>query len=132
MLTDDIVEELEEAAEACDAARRDLVTALRRAEALDRRASEEEQRPLLQPIADALAQWRDAQRQFMEAVDRSDAPNVEMAALLLKNNHGIDTDNARRGLPGASVDGANQPFNVDLSGTRGEALTRATEYLSSN
>lgn len=130
MLSDDIVSELERHARTCDDARDALVSALRDAGSLDRRASEDKQRPVLEPVAEALRNWRDAQQQFMDAVERSGAPNVEMAALLLKSNHGVETDNARRGLPGASVDGANQPFNVDTSGMRGEVLTRAMDYLS--
>jgi len=130
MLADDIVSELEQYAADCDEARDALVTALREAESLDRRAPEEKQRPVLEPVAEALQDWHDAQTKFMDAVGRSGAPNVEMAALLLKNNHAIETDNARRGLPGASVDGANQPFDVDTTGMRGEVLTRALDYLS--
>jgi hypothetical protein len=130
MLADDIVSELEQYAADCDEARDALVTALREAESLDRRAPEEKQRPVLEPVAEALQDWHDAQTKFMDAVERSGAPNVEMAALLLKNNHAIETGNARRGLPGASVDGANQPFDVDTTGMRGEVLTRALDYLS--
>jgi hypothetical protein len=86
--------------------------------------------PILQPVADALRDWRDAQQAFMNTVEQSGAPNVEMAALLLKSNHGVDSDNARRGLPGASVEGANQPFDVDTTGMRGEVLTRALDHLA--
>jgi hypothetical protein len=130
MLSDDVVSTLDRHARACDAARDALVSALRNAESLDRRAPEDEQRPLLEPVAEALSDWRDAQQAFMDTVEQSGAPNVEMAALLLKSNHGVETDNARRGLPGASVDGANQPFNVDTTGMRGEVLTRALDHLS--
>ena len=130
MLSDDIVSELEQHAQACNDARAALVSALRNAKSLDRSAPAAKQKPVLQPVADALRDWHNAQQAFMDAVEDSGAPNVEMAALLLKSNHGVETDNARRGLPGASVDGANQPFDVNTTGMRGEVLTRALEYVS--
>ena len=130
MLSDDVVSDLERHAQACNDARSALVSALRNAKSLDRSAPTEKQMPILQPVADALRDWRDAQQAFMNTVEQSGAPNVEMAALLLKSNHGVDSDNARRGLPGASVEGANQPFDVDTTGMRGEVLTRALDHLA--
>lgn len=125
MLTDDIVSEMEDAVAACDEAREDLEAALENAERQD--GSEEQ----IQEVAAALEAWRDAQRRFMEAVERSDAPDVSTATMMLKTNHGTDATNARRGLPGVHVEGTDQPFDVDLSGTRGTMLTTAAmEYVS--
>lgn len=125
MLTDDIVSEMEAAVAACDEAREDLEAAL---ESAERQGGSEEQ---IQEVAAALEAWRDAQRRFMEAVERSDAPDVSTATMMLKTNHGTDATNARRGLPGVHVEGTDQPFDVDLSGTRGTTLTTAAmEYVS--
>lgn len=125
MLSDEIVSEMEEAVAACDDARSQLEDALNDAEA------QEEDDAQLQSVATALEAWRDAQRRFMDAVERSDAPDVSTATMMLKTNHGTDATNARRGLPGAHVEGTDQPFDVDLSGTRGTILTTAAmEYVS--
>lgn len=125
MLTDDIVSEMEAAVEACNEARETLETALDTAET-DGGSDE-----ALQSVATALEEWRDGQRRFMGAVERSDAPDVSTAAMMLKTNHGTDATNARRGLPGVHVDGTDQPFDVELTGTRGTALTTAAmEYVS--
>lgn len=124
-MTDEIVSELKAAVEACDSAREELAAAIQSAET---DGSTEAQ---LQSVADALEDWRDGQRQFMEAVSDSEAPDVSTAAMLLKTNHGIDSMNARRGLPGVHVEGADQPFDLDMSGTRGTVLTTAVmEYVS--
>lgn len=129
MLSDDIVKEMERHVQACDEARAALNRALSTAEGrgLD---SPDDRTAALKPVAAALKDWRDAQRRFMETVERSEAPSVPMAALLLKNDAGVDATNARRGLPGASVEGTDQPFDVDLSGIRGQILTEATDHLS--
>lgn len=120
MLSDDTMTELEQRVEACDAARIALDEALdaaARADAMDGEA--------LRPVAVALKDWRDAQQAFMDAVAQSEAPDVPMAALLLKQTADVDATNARRGLPGAAVDGTDQPFDLDMSGMRGQALTTA-------
>jgi hypothetical protein len=62
-------------------------------------------------------------------VEASEAPDVPMAALFLKNNADVDATNARRGLPGAHVEGTDQPFDLDLTGTRGTILTNAIMEL---
>lgn len=120
MLSDDTVTQLEQHVEACDAARTALDEALdaaAQANAMDGEA--------LRPVAGALKDWRDAQQAFMNAVAQSEAPDVPMAALLLKQTADVDATNARRGLPGAAVDGTDQPFDLDMSGMRGQALTTA-------
>jgi len=48
-----------------------------------------------------------------------------MASLFLKNKRDVDATNARRGIPGAHVDGTDQPFDLDLTGTRGTILMNA-------
>lgn len=120
MLSDDTVNELERHVEACDAAREALEDALDAADAADTLDDD-----VLRPVAVALKDWRDAQQAFMEAVERSEAPDVPMAALLLKQTADVDATNARRGLPGASVDGTDQSFDLDMTGMRGQALTTA-------
>lgn len=126
MLSDDLVDELTEAATACDTARENLQSALDAAE-----AEEDPDEKQLQAIGTDLENWRDAQRQFMAAVEASDVSDVSTAAMLLKTNHGVESMEARRGLPGVHVDGADQPFDVDMSGTRGSLLTTAAmEYVS--
>lgn len=128
MLTDETVEELTEAVRACDEARESLVEALNTAEAYDGDALSEPS--VMEPVGVAVANWRDAQQQFMTAVSVSGASDPATAALLLKTNHGIDSSNARCGIPGTDVDGADQPFPLDLSGAQGMVLTQAaTEYL---
>jgi hypothetical protein len=120
MLSDDTIATLEQHATACDEARSALEAALDDAEqagALDD--------DVLHPVAVALADWRDAQQAFMDAVEQSEAPDVPMAALLLKQTADVDVSNARRGLPGAAVDNADQPFDIDMTGMRGQALTTA-------
>jgi len=125
IVTDDTAAELTAAVEACDEARAELETAL------DAAAAEGDDEEHLQAVASALEAWRDGQRRFMELVDASEASDVATAAMLLKMNHGTDSTNARRGLPGVHVDGTDQPFDVDMSGTRGTVLTTAAmEYVT--
>lgn len=131
MLSDEIVAEMERHVQACDEARAALDRALGEAETLDSGASSEDREAVLQSVASALEDWRDAQRQFMAAVERSEAPDVATTALLLRTNEDIDSTNARRGLPGAHVDGTDQPFDLRLSGMRGQILTEAAmEHFS--
>lgn len=126
-MTDETIAELEAAAEACDAAREALEDALAAVDSHDGAPDDE---AVLRPVGEALSDWRDGQRRFMAAVEASEAPNLATAAMMLKTNHGIDTTNARRGLPGAAVEGTDKPFDLDLSGTRGTALTTAAmEYI---
>jgi hypothetical protein len=121
MIDDDTLEELTAAVDACDEAQTALAEALDAAEADDGN---------LDPVGAALANWRDAQEDFMSAVEASGVSDPATAALLLKTNHGVDAANARCGIPGADVEGADQPFPLDLSGTQGMVLTEAaTEYL---
>lgn len=125
-MTDEIVAKMEAAVEACNAAREELELAI---ESADEQGETEEES--LRSVAAAIEDWRDGQRQFMDAVSESEAPDVSTAAMLLKTNHGIDSANARRGLPGVHVDGANQPFDLDMTGTRGTVLTTAVmEYVT--
>lgn len=125
MLSDDTIAALEQHATACDEARAALEEAL---DAAERAGTLDDN--TLRPVAKALKTWRDAQQAFMDAVERSEAPDVPMAALLLKQTADVDVSNARRGLPGASVDNADQPFDIDRTGMRGQALTTAaTEVL---
>jgi hypothetical protein len=127
MLSDDLVEELRVAVTDCEAAREALQSALADAE-----GSPDADDAQLQAIAEALQDWRDAEQRFMDAVEASEADDVSTAAMLLKMNHGIDATEARRGLPGVSVEGATQPFDLDMTGTRGTLLTTAAmEYVSS-
>jgi hypothetical protein len=129
MLADDTVDELEDAVRACDEARIALVEALDAADARDGDAASEPS--TLEPVGTALKEWRDAQQQFMALVDTSGVPDPSTAALLLKTNHGIDASNARCGIPGTDVEGADQPFPLDLAGSQGMVLTQAaTTYLS--
>lgn len=121
-MTDDTVAELGEAVEACDEARQALIEALAAADTHDGDPDDES---ILRPVAEALMEWRDAQERFMAGVEASEAPNVAMAAMMLKTNHGIDATNARRGLPGVHVEGTDQPFDLDTSGNRGTVLTNA-------
>lgn len=126
MFTDTQVSEFETIVEECERARHTLQSALEAVE-----AGEEATDDQLQEVADALEDWRDAQRQFMDKVEKSEAPDVSTAAMLLKTNYGIDTSEARRGLPGVHVRGADQPFDLDLSGTGGSVLTTAAmEFVS--
>ncbi len=126
MLTDDQVSEMEDAVSACEEARSALIEALDAAEG----DPTDEQ---VQAVGEALEAWRDAQQRFMAAVESSEVPDVSTAGMLLKTNHGVDATEARRGLPGVHVEGADQPFDVDLSGTRGSVLTTAAmEYVSSD
>ena len=129
MLSDESVETLEHHVNTCDEAREELQDALDKAETVGRDAPAEEKAAALKPVADAIRKWQTAQEKFMEAVEQSEAPDVPMASLFLKNDADVDATNARRGLPGAHVDGANQPFDVDLSGTRGTILTNAIMEL---
>jgi len=124
-LSDETIAALERAVADCDAARSDLE------DALD--AAEEAGQPTdnhLRDVAEALTHWQEAQEQFMDAVAESEAPDPSMAAMLLKRTADVDATNARMGLPGAHVDGADQPFELDMTGTRGQALTTAAmNYL---
>lgn len=127
MLSDDLVDELRAAVTDCEAAREALQLALADAE-----GSPDADDAQLRTIAEALEDWRDAEQRFMDAVEASEADDVSTAAMLLKMNHGIDATEARRGLPGVSVEGATQPFDLDMTGTRGTLLTTAAmEYVSS-
>lgn len=124
MLNDETVGALERAVDACNAARNQLEEAL---EVADDRGRESAGDPeILEPVGEAIETWRDAQKRFMDRVAESEAPDPSTAALLLKTNHGIDSTEARRGIPGTSVDGADQAFDVDMSGVRGSVLTEAT------
>lgn len=128
MLTDDTIDELKEAVRGCDESREALVEALDAADAHDGDSTSESS--VLEPVGAALTDWRNAQQRFMSAVDASGVPDPATAALLLKTNHGVDSSNARCGIPGTDVDGADQPFPLDLSGSQGMALTQAaTEHL---
>ena len=127
MLADDTVDELTNAVQACDQAREVLLEALDAADASDGAQPDPSD---LAPVAAALEDWRDAQQQFMTAIEDTGASDPATAALLLQTNHGVDASNARCGIPGTDVEGADQPFPLDLSGAQGMALTRAaTEHL---
>ncbi len=126
MFTDHQVSAFEAAVEECEHARSSLQSALQAVESGDEATDEQ-----LQRVAEALETWRDAQRRFMDEVEESDAPDVSTAAMLLKTNHGIDTSEARRGLPGVHVPGADQPFDMELTGSHGSVLTTAAmEFVS--
>lgn len=128
MLSNDTVADLEVAVEACNEARSDLVAAL---EAADSHDAPTDDPSVMQAVGDALEDWRNAQQQFMAAVKASSVSDVATASLLLKKNHGIDATNGRRGLPGLPVEGTDQPFDLDVTGTRGQILTQAAmEYVS--
>ena len=129
MIDDDSLAKLETAVQSCDEARASLTEAL---DAADAQGGDSTSDPsVLDPVGVAIADWRDAQQQFMAAVDASGVSDPATAALLLKTNHGIDASNARCGIPGTDVDGADQPFPLDLSGAQGMILTQAaTEHLS--
>lgn len=128
MLNDDTLDELKDAVRSCNEAREALVEALEAADAYDGDATSESS--VLEPVEAALTDWRDAQQRFMSVVDASGVSDPATAALLLKTNHGIDASNARCGIPGTDVDGADQPFPLGLSGSQGMALTQAaTEHL---
>jgi len=118
------VARLEAAVEACGTARTALTDALEDIESMADADADE----ALRPVAAALETWRDAQKRFMTTVEASDVPDVSTAAMLLKMNHGVDATEARRGLPGVPVDGADQPFDLDTSGARGMALTNAAMH----
>ncbi|PSQ85954.1 MAG: hypothetical protein BRD42_06875 [Bacteroidetes bacterium QS_3_64_15] len=123
MLDDDSLAKMETAVRACDEAREALIDALDADDATSTPS-------VLDPVGTALEDWRDAQQRFMALVDASNASDPATAALLLKTNHGIDASNARCGLPGTDVDGADQPFPLDLTGAQGMILTQAaTEHL---
>ncbi len=129
MLVDDTVDELKDTIQACNEAREALTEALDAAEAHDGDPASEPS--VLEPVGQALADWRDAQQQFMATVEASSAPDPATAALLLKTNHGVDASNARCGIPGTDVEGADQPFPLNLSGSEGMVLTQAaTEHFS--
>lgn len=129
MLSEDTVNEMEAAVRACDEAREALADALESAEAHEGDPTSDP--AVMEPVGSALAKWRDAQEHFFAVVEASEASDPSTAGLLLKTNHGIDSSNARCGIPGTSVDGADQPFPLDLTGTQGGVLTQAAmEYLS--
>lgn len=128
MLEDDTVNDLKKAVHACNDAREALVEALDAADASEGDARSDSS--VLEPVGAALATWRDAQLHFMETVEASGVSDPATAALLLKTNHGIDASNARCGLPGTDVDGADQSLDLDLTGRWGGILTQAaTEHL---
>lgn len=128
MLDDETIGALEQAVDACNAARNQLEKALENADDHGRESAGDPS--ILEPVGEAIETWRDAQKRFMDLVADSGAPDPSTAALLLKTNHGIDPTEARRGIPGTSVEGADQPFDVDMSGVRGSVLTEATmEYV---
>lgn len=123
-LSDSTLQTLKEAVRSCDEARFSVE------EVLDEVANQGTNDQLLHRLGDALADWRDGQRRFVSAVAKADVADVSTAALLLKTNQGIDASNARRGVPGLPVEGADQPFDVDTTGRRGSAvLTAATSYV---
>lgn len=127
MIPDESLDELKAAVQACDDARTALVNALNDADAVDDASPDSS---VLEPVGGAIADWRDAQERFMAAVEAADVADPATAALLLKTNHGIDASNARCGIPGTDVEGANQPFPLDLTGSQGMLLTQAaTEHL---
>jgi hypothetical protein len=123
MIDDSIAAKMESAATTCDEARDALENVLAEV-ARDGESTDDH----LRSIADALEAWRDGQRTFMQLVEEADVPDLSTAAMLLKTNHGIDVSNVRRGLPGVPVEGADQPFDVDLTGRRGGALTEAAMH----
>lgn len=127
MLPDESIDEITAAVQACDDARAALVDALDDADAADDALADP---AALKPVGRALAKWRDAQEQFMSAVEAADASDPATTALLLKTNHGVDASNARCGIPGTDVEGADQPFPLDLTGAKGMLVTQAaTEHL---
>ncbi len=127
MLPDESIDEIKAAVQACDDARAALVDALDDADAADDALADS---AALEPVGQALADWRDAQARFMAAVDAVDASDPATTALLLKTNHGVDASNARCGIPGTDVEGADQPFPLDLTGAKGMLVTQAaTEHL---
>ncbi|MCS3636419.1 hypothetical protein [Salinibacter ruber] len=127
MLPDESIDEIKAAVQACDDARAALVDALDDADAADDALADS---AALKPVGQALADWRDAQARFMAAVDAADASDPATTALLLKTNHGVDASNARCGIPGTDVEGADQPFPLDLTGAKGMLVTQAaTEHL---
>ncbi len=127
MLPDESIDEIKAAVQACDDARAALVDALDDADAADDALADP---AALTPVGRALADWRDAQVRFMSAVEAADASDPATTALLLKTNHGVDASNARCGIPGTDVEGADQPFPLDLTGAKGMLVTQAaTEHL---
>lgn len=123
-LSEDTLATLEEHAEACDDARKALDDALSHAEAAGLSDA------AVRDVADAIQKWQTAQEGFMDAVAHSEVTDVSTASLLLKSTTGTDPSNARCGIPGAYVEGTDQPFPLDLGGTRGQALTTAAmEHL---
>ncbi|MCS3626740.1 hypothetical protein GGP53_000351 [Salinibacter ruber] len=127
MLPDESIDEIKAAVQACDDARAALVDALDDADTADDALADS---AVLKPVGQALADWRDAQARFMAAVDAADASDPATTALLLKTNHGVDASNARCGIPGTDVEGADQPFPLDLTGAKGMLVTQAaTEHL---
>ncbi len=127
MLPDESIDEIKAAVQACDDARAALVGALDDADATDDAPADP---AALKPVGQALADWRDAQARFMAAVGAADASDPATTALLLKTNHGVDASNARCGIPGTDVEGADQPFPLDLTGAKGMLVTQAaTEHL---
>ena len=127
MLPDESIDEIKAAVQACDDARAALVDALDDADAADDALADS---AALEPVGQALADWRDAQARFMAAVEAADASDPATTALLLKTNHGVDASNARCGIPGTDVEGADQPFPLDLTGAKGMLVTQAaTQHL---
>ncbi len=81
-------------------------------------------------IKAAVQACDDARAALVDALDDADASDPATTALLLKTNHGVDASNARCGIPGTDVEGADQPFPLDLTGAKGMLVTQAaTEHL---
>ncbi|WP_103019059.1 hypothetical protein [Salinibacter altiplanensis] len=127
MLPDESLDDLTAAVQACDDARSALVDALNDAAPADDARADS---AALEPVGRALADWRTAQERFMSTVEAAGAADPATTALLLQTNHGVDASNARCGIPGTDVEGADQPFPLDLTGAEGMLLTQAaTEHL---
>jgi len=127
MLSENAVSQFQEAVRTCNGARSELEQAL---DSIPEKNPDDEL--YLRSVAETLESWRDGQRHFMEILEEASAPDLSTAAMLLKMNHGIDATNARCGIPGVPVEGADQPFPLDLMGRQGTVLTEAAmEYVTS-
>lgn len=128
MISDATAQKLERAVQDCDEARAAVERLLNSAT-----GTSENDEETLTRLANALVRWRKAQRRFMEEIGAADDLDVATAALLLKTNRGVEPANARRGIPGLPVEGTDQPFDLDTTGKRGQALMRAvTEHASAD